>query len=84
MRAPANGRCGLDDANSSVVVFGEVDRALCDVGPNARPLAFPRLALGARRRGHLDLELLPELAEHGLVGLGRAADVHGTRIPVKR
>src|ERR1700750_2471975 len=52
------------------------DPAAADVVERVGPLFFPRLALAERPR-HLALELLPQLAQDGLVGLARAARRHG-------
>ena len=73
-------RLGAGDADHPLVVLGEEDRARLDVAARVRPLLVPRLRLAGRVR-HLGLELLPELAEDGLVGEGRAADPHGVRAP---
>src|SRR5437763_842655 len=71
------------DTERPLGVLGDEDTTAADVVERVGPLVGPRLAFAERLR-HLLLELGPELAEHGLVGLGRAADRHGTSDPVSR
>ena len=83
VRDTALGRLDAPDADRALVVLGDEDAAAADVVERVRPLLLPRLGL-ADRLGHLALELLPELAQDRLVGLGRAADRHGTSEPIRR
>ena len=67
----------LGDADRPVRVHREEDAAGGDLAASVLPLLLPRLRLEAGRLRHLALELLPELAQRGLVRLGRAADAYG-------
>ena len=59
------------------VVLGEEDAAAADVVARCPPTPPPTSPGSPTGLGHLALELLPELAQDRLVGLGRAADRHG-------
>ena len=83
VRDTALGRLDAPDADRALVVLGDEDSAAADVVERVRPLLLPRLGL-ADRLGHLALELLPQLAQDRLVGLGGAADRHGTSEPIRR
>jgi hypothetical protein len=76
-------RLDARDAHRALVVLGEEDAAAADVVERVRPLGLPRLAF-AVGLGHLPLELRPEIAEHLLITLGCAADVHGRSAPKSR
>ena len=80
---PRSRRLDAPDPDRALVVLGDEDAAAADVVERVGPLLLPRLGL-ADRLGHLALELLPELAQDRLVGLGRAPDRHGTSEPIRR
>ncbi len=84
VRAPAGRRLDAGDTERSFAVLREEDTACADVVERVRPFVGPRLRLLERPR-HLLLELLPQLAQDGLVGLGRGTDLHGrVNHPVRR
>ena len=60
VRAPSRARCPTAPSSSSAMKTAPLD----DVAADVRPLLLPGLRRGARRLGHLALELLPELAQH--------------------
>ena len=84
VRAPADRRLDASDPEHALAVLGEEHAARADVVERVLPLVGPRLRLLERPR-HLLLELLPQLAQHGLVGLGGGTDRHGrVSHPVRR
>jgi hypothetical protein len=83
VRTAPDGRLDSRDADRTGVVLGEEDPARANVVEDVRPLVRPRLRI-LDLPGHLALELLPELAQHRLVGLGSGTNRHGTYDPVKR
>ena len=82
----ATPRLGADttDADDGVSFFRDERAAALDVANGVAPLFLPRLRLEALGLGNLDLELLPELTHHGLVGDRRAADDNSFAHPGNR
>jgi hypothetical protein len=76
MRAAAHRRFDPRNADRPLVVLGKEDTPSAQVVESVGPLIGPRLRLLELPR-HLALELLPEVAQHRLVGLGGAADRQG-------
>jgi len=83
---PVLGLLEARESNRPRIVVGDEHRTGCEVVEDVPPLLLPRLGDEALRRGNLCLELLPELAQDRLVGLGCAADLHdgAVRSPVRR